>query len=83
MREKLAELCHEQWSRWMKYLFDKCACCPDGSRNISPTLVDRWLRQINTKYFDLPENEKESDRKEADHFLALIEKNQHSVQQRL
>jgi hypothetical protein len=24
MQEKIAELCHKQWSGWMEYLFLKC-----------------------------------------------------------
>ena len=93
MREKFAELCHDQWSRWMDYLFSKCYETqieptlqePDGEKVfvIPKWAVDRWTRQMKTKYENLPEDEKESDRKEADRFLALIEQNQHSAQQRL
>lgn len=35
LREKLAELCHKQWSGWMEYLFSKCEGdldIPDGDR---------------------------------------------------
>lgn len=74
IREELAEYAHSQWSGWMKYLFSKCACNPDGSRNISPTLVDRWLRQMNTPYKELPEDEKPSDRKEADGMIEIMKK---------
>ena len=91
MREKLAELCHEQWSGWMEYLFSKCYETqieptlqePDGEKAliIPRWAIDRWTRQMKTKYENLSEDEKESDRKEADRFLALIEQNQHGVQQ--
>ena len=68
MREELANLCHEQWSGWMKYLFSKMS---EDKSNLGPYLFmpkwaeDRWKRQMNTAYKDLSEEEKESDRKEA------------------
>lgn len=71
LREQLAALAHEQWSDWMRYLFSKCEERGDG-RLIPPWAVDRWMRQMQTMYADLPEEEKESDRAEADKVLALI-----------
>ena len=67
LREQLAALCHEQWSGWMKYLFEKVAVFPREE-------ADRWKGQMNTPYAQLSEAEKESDRKEADKFLELIDK---------
>ena len=66
LREKLAAYAHDAWSRWMKYLFSKSTKNPDGSVTIPKDLVDRWTRQMTTKYEDLPEKEKPSDRDEAD-----------------
>jgi len=34
--------------------------------------VERWQRQMNTPYAELPEEEKNSDREEADKVLQLI-----------
>ena len=65
MLEKLADHVHDMWIGWMKYLFSKCEFNEDGSVTIPRESVLRWLRQMNTAYADLPENEKESDRKEA------------------
>lgn len=62
--EELAAYAHDAWARWMKYLFSHCLSESDGLK-IPNALVDRWKRQINTSYEDLPEEEKESDRKEA------------------
>lgn len=31
IREKLADLCHEQWSGWIRYMFSKGIEQPDGS----------------------------------------------------
>jgi hypothetical protein len=72
LREQLAELAHAQWAGWMVYLFSKSAHNPDGSITIPPDLAMRWKRQADTSYTDLPENEKESDREEADRYLELI-----------
>lgn len=71
-REKIAELCHEQWSGWMKYLFNKSPNTENGEAIIPKWAVDRWTRQINTPYESLSESEKESDRNEADRFIRLI-----------
>ena len=72
MREKLAELCHEQWSGWMKHLFSFTSAPLGGAFVIPASNVKRWKRQMNTPYEDLSEEEKDSDRKEADKFLEII-----------
>jgi len=73
MREELAAYAHDTWSGWMKYLFTVSVLEDDGEYVIPKRLVDRWTRQLNTAYKDLPEEEKESDRKEADTILSIIE----------
>lgn len=73
MREKLAALAHERWIGWMSYMLAKCVKNSDGSITIPAPLVQRWTRQMNTPYAELPEGEKESDRVEADLILALIQ----------
>lgn len=72
MREKLAALAHDQWAGWMRHLFRKCPTNPDGTVTIPKWAVDRWIRQMNTDYHDLPEDEKESDRREADRYLKIL-----------
>lgn len=72
-REALAELCHKQWSGWMRYLFKKCEENEGGAVTIPKWAVKRWSRQMETKYSQLSEDEQNSDRIEADKFLALIE----------
>ena len=72
-REALAAYAHEAWAGWMEYLFRKSDKAPNGEVVISKPLVDRWVRQVQTRYEDLPENEKESDRAEADKILAIIQ----------
>lgn len=72
VREQLATLAHEQWAGWMEYLFSKSDIDADGGVYIPVSLAHRWKRQMNTPYTELPEKEKESDRREADRVLALL-----------
>lgn len=73
LREQLAALAHEQWCGWMAYLFKQGTTNSDGSFTIRPWAVERWVRQMGIPYVDLPEEEKQSDRAEADKMLALFE----------
>ena len=60
LREALANLFHDQWSNWMKYLFSKSVeNVNDGSVLIPAELVERWKRQANTLYEELSEDETE------------------------
>lgn len=72
-KEALAELCHRQWSGWMRYLFTKCEENEDSTVTIPKWAVGRWSRQMETEYSQLSEDERNSDRVEAGKFLALIE----------
>jgi hypothetical protein len=72
--EPLADYAHSAWSGWMRYMFDKSTRNADGSVTIPPELVTRWGRQMNTPYADLPEGEKESDRKEAQKIVEVLSK---------
>lgn len=69
LREELANLEHEQWSHWTKYMLD----------NANPENCRRWTTQINTPYCDLSEAEKDSDRIWADKVLELLNKTQKGV----
>jgi hypothetical protein len=73
VREQLADYAHEAWSGWMRYLFEKSQANPDGTVTIPAWAVERWAQQMNTPYGSLPENEKESDRAEADKMLAIMQ----------
>lgn len=75
LQEQLAALAHEQWAGWMRYLFENSIEGDDGCVEIPASFVARWKRQMNTPYVDLPENEKESDRAEADKMLHVIQFN--------
>ena len=80
LREDLAEYAHDAWAGWMKYMFSKgeiiSGTDSEGkafTRCVIPTwAVERWMRQMNTPYAELPESEKESDRDEADKMLEIV-----------
>lgn len=61
--EKLAELEHEQWAHWTKYMLD----------NLTDENIARWKRQIEAPYEELSEKEKESDREWARKVLKILE----------
>ena len=69
--EQGANLEHDRWTRWQKYMFSKGTVDADGIFHLPKEFVDRWFRQIDTKYADLSEPEKESDRKEARQYLPI------------
>ena len=73
--EPLAEYEHDRWARWQKHLFSKCIVNEDKSLTIPKEYVDRWARQMNTRYCNLDDDEKESDRLEAIRMLNVIERN--------
>jgi hypothetical protein len=70
--ERLAAVEHERWSHWQRYLHSKSIRQPDGSLVIPAELVAQWERQIATKYADLDDKEKESDREQVRKYLPLI-----------
>ncbi len=72
LQEQVADYAHEAWAGWMRYLFGKSTHQDDGTVVIPASLVDRWTRQMQTPYAELPESEKESDRKEARKIIEII-----------
>jgi len=70
--EALASYAHEAWSGWMRYLFEKSTENDDGTVTIPRWAVERWRRQMNTAYADLPESEKKSDRDEAQKIIKVL-----------
>ena len=81
VRESLSEYAHEAWSGWMVYALSKMTLNEDGTATMPKWAVERWMRQANTKFSDLPESEKESDRDEADRMLSILNKSQNRVEQ--
>jgi len=65
--EHFANLEHERWSKWQKYMHSKFVEHSDGKGDyvcLPTELFRRWERQINTPYADLSEQEKQSDREQ-------------------
>lgn len=71
-REHLAAVQHAIWAHWMEYLFSVCTRNSDGSYTIPADEVARWQQQIATAYEDLDEDEKKSDREQADRVLEAL-----------
>lgn len=71
-REEVADLCHRQWAGWMEYLFSNGEFTISGGWIMPSWAVDRWRRQVEAPYADLSDEEKDSDRKEADKFISLF-----------
>ena len=70
--EELAAVEHERWTHWQRYMHDKGKRRPDGSIVLPADLVQRWDNQITTKYADLSEAEKGSDREQVRRYLPII-----------
>lgn len=61
--EALAQLGHEQWAHWANYMLN----------NFDNDHIEYWHRQRITKYTDLSEEEKDSDREWAEKVYELFE----------
>src|SRR5678815_3283618 len=72
IREALAAYSHDSaWGGWMRYMFGKGTMNADGTWTMPAWAVERWTRQMTTTYADLSEEERKSDRAEADEMLAI------------
>lgn len=70
--EEGANLEHDRWVRWQKYMFSKFEKDSNGNLIVPKEYVERWFRQIDTPYVELSEQEKESDRQETRNYLPII-----------
>lgn len=73
LREALSDVSHSIWSHWMKWQFSVGTFNKDGTWTMPVEKVERWQRQMNTSYVELPENEKEGDREQADKILEVLD----------
>lgn len=73
-REQLAAIEHERWADWQRWMHAQCSQyeLDSAALVIPPALVQRWERQIRTKYEDLSEEEKRSDREQVDRYWPLL-----------
>jgi hypothetical protein len=74
-----AEKLHNIWSHWMGYIFEVGNLDSDGNIVLNKDLVDRWKIQKETKYDDLTEEEKESDRNIVKKFMLGFKKEENDV----
>jgi hypothetical protein len=73
MVELIATKVHDVWAGWMKYQFTRGLYLPyPKAWKMDGSAYRRWQRQMITPYSELPEEEKESDRKIAKEYLRLI-----------
>ena len=70
--EKLAAIEHERWADWQQGLHNLCTKNAYGALTIPPEKVARYEWLIETKYADLPEEEKAKDRPQVDRYWHLI-----------
>ena len=73
LMEKLAAVEHERWAHWQRYLPSQGKRCADGSLLLPAELVAHWDKQINTKYEELDDKTKESDREQVRKYLPVIQ----------
>jgi len=72
VRERLADVQHEIWAHWMRYMFTCGQFGPDGTWHMPAFKAERWQRQMDTPYSALTEQERESDREQADKVILKI-----------
>ncbi len=82
--EELSDLMHQIWTGWMEYLFTKCETVTvvqhhgmDRSQEVVLCSLPsdselHWRRQMMTRYADLSDKEKGSDREQALKVLHLL-----------
>lgn len=70
--DELAAMEHERWAHWQRYVHDRCDRQQDGSLVIPADLAARWDAQIETRYVELTEREKDSDREQVRRYLPVI-----------
>lgn len=70
--ELLADVEHERWSRWMRWLYENGTWNSDGSFTVCAEKAQRWRQLASTHYLDLDEPTKEYDRVEVRKSLAVL-----------
>lgn len=70
--EKLADIEHQRWADWQKYLHSKCIKDENGNLIIPAKYVGNLEYKIATLYSDLSESDKESDREQVKRYWDLV-----------
>ena len=71
IQESFAAFFHQQWADWMTYLFSE-TILEDDLYAINENQVEKWTRQMNTPYSELPENEKDIGREQVEKFMTFM-----------
>mgnify|MGYP006875536509 FL=1 len=81
--EIMADVEHDRWAKWHRYFISKCSVKQHEVGGMDDRFVylalpkdlsERWTRQCDTKYSDLSDEEKESDRREVQNTLNALSK---------
>ena len=72
--DTLADIEHERWSHWQRYMHSKGTRLHDGSLVLPADLVQQWEQQIATPFAELSEKEKDSDREQVRKYLPAVAK---------
>lgn len=72
LRRRLAEIEHERWADWQRWVHGQCSSGFGGNLVIPAALVERWERQIATRYEALSPEEQACDLREVDRYWPLI-----------
>jgi hypothetical protein len=72
MLDEIANVQHEIWSHWMRYLFEISLQNKDGTVTIPADKVERWKRQMITKYANLSDDEQRSDLEQAQKVVDVV-----------
>lgn len=77
IKEQLADIEHQRWADWQKWMHSLTKDLPLGARGVFRVIpqvyFDRWERQINTSYADLTAAEKAADMEQVNRYWPLIE----------
>lgn len=73
LMEKLADIEHQRWADWQKYVNSEASYNTETQDFVLPyRLIMAWQKQIITPYSDLSEKEKDSDREQVRRYLPII-----------
>ena len=72
LRETLAELCHYQWSNWMKKMFLKGHFNDNGSWVMPHDVVQEIYGILIAQYSQLPEQNRDYVRQQADEIIKVM-----------
>lgn len=70
--EELAEIEHQRWGHWQRYMHSKLIPNERGELVLPTLLVERWNNQIDIPYQGLSEKEKDSDRDQVMKYWSLV-----------